>query len=375
MKAIFFANGFRKRIVDESGGLDGLDELFDFFVDTAAFMKPWEEQSDFDDLLDHRKLVKLTNENKIKSFLENNEIHYALLVGFDGALKKKEVAEAINEAGTKYGILHIRKDFQKFFLRKKSQSNKSRSILVKIKKAIKAFILRTGKKDETFPAPLHFISNLPNDKNFPGVNKNTKKIFVNYRDYYLSVNHQRALSEKYAVFLDQAIPFHNLKNHKVKGAPLHYDENMTQKYYTSLSSYLHELSDALGLKIVICLHPNCPEKYRKYYPKDFIVVRHETGRYAKYADIIVTHGSTSISLAYIYNIKAVLLALPEVMTEKTIEKLVYRSEKFGITLHKYPIENISFNTITPPKNAAIKNFLVPKPESNCLITELKRVLD
>lgn len=369
MKAIFFANGFRKRIVDESGGIEGLDELFDLFVDTSAFMKPWEVQRGFDDLLQHKKLTVLKNEGEIHNLLKKHGIEYVLIVGFDGSLNRKKVSEAINSAGAKYGILYIRKDFQKFLLRK-SKTN----IINSIKKTAKA-LLKNCLAKEPLPIPAtHYFSNEPKAIGFPEVNTRTKKIIVNYRDYYLSINHQRPLSEKYVVFLDQAFPFHNIENHKIKGAPLFYDDQMTDQYYASLCAYLEKLSKYLGLFVVVCLHPNCPEKYRKFFPNHFKVVRHETGRYAKFAEVVVAHNSTSISLSYIYKRKSVSLALTGVMPEQRINNIRHQSKKLGTVFHNYPKDNISFDKISPPKNELIKTFLVPAPQSKCLLTEIKKHL-
>lgn len=372
MKAVCFVNGFRKRIVQEAGGLDGLDKLFDIFVDPSSFMKPWEKQRAFEDSLSHEKLVVVNNENELGELIRKHGITYLLFIGLEDSRKISEVLTLIATHDAEYGILNIRKDFFNFFSTNISDTCLGRveHHLVKMKKEVIALI-----RSMRLPAPKHLITNEPEVLTYPKINRNTIVKTVNYRDYYLSFNYtERPIEENYAVFLDQAYPDFYSSTHGIDRIIKYYTEEKTNLYYDLVNSYLKHLSKKLNLKIVVCLHPNSPAILKHHFLDEFTTIMYETGKYAKFADVIVTHDSNTVSYGFMYDVKTVMLLFENAMPMTSIQDIRKRAKMLGITLHHWPSDDVSFERITPPTNVAIRNFFLPNKNSTSLINEIEQVV-
>ena len=372
MKAVCFVNGFRKRILQEAGGLDALDNLFDIFVDPSSFMKPWEKQRAFEDSLSHEKLLVVNNKKELGELIRKHGITYFLFIGLEDSRKISEVLTLIASHNAEYGILNIRKDFFNFFSTNKSDSFLG-SVEHHLEKIKKEAIARM--RSIRLPAPKHLITNEPKVITYPKISRDTIVKTVNYRDYYLSVNYkERPIKEKYAVFLDQAYPDFYSSTHGIDRIIKYYTEEKTSLYYELLNSYLKHLSNKLNLKIVVCLHPNSPAHFKDYFLDEFATIMYETGKYAKFADVIVTHDSNTVSYGFMYDVKTVMLLFENAMPSISIHAIKKRAKMLGITLHQWPSEDISFEKITPPTNNRIRNFFLPNKNSTSLINEIEQVV-
>lgn len=373
MKAVIFSNGFRKRFIEETGGLEGLESLFDFFIDTSIYMKPWEHKRGFDDVIEHKKKITVNDENELKKFLQSNKIKYVLFVGLEWSENRYETLKKIEEAEINWGILFIRGAQRNLFNGRKYDPYKYSENLNKqsFKLLIKGIFKKVSTIDVT---PTHYISNEIKAIEFPEVKKETKKVLVNHKDYYLANSFEKPVIENYIVFLDQAFPFHFSNHHGLPGKVEYYDKDLKEQYYQSLNEYLSHLSFTMSKKVVVCLHPNCPDDYKQYFFNDFKVVKYQTGKYARHADLLVTHDSTSISMGYMFGIKSVMLILKNDMHDSIIQRIRKKSEIEKVTLHEWPNKQVDLDEITVPDNPLIKNFYVPKPSSISMIDELKKEL-
>jgi len=372
MKAVCFVNGFRERIVQESGGLEGLDSLFDIFVDPSSFMKPWELQLYSEDALSHEKLVEVNSEKEFETLIRKYGITYFLFIGLEYSKKNFDVLKLIASHDAEYGLLNIRQDFYNFFypFRSSSFSDKLKKIIKYYKSSLSALL-----KNMDVPAPVHLFTNDPRVIIYPKMNNNTLVKRINYRDYYLSANYKKKpMNDKYAVFADQAYTnYRTYENGLVKANKFYTKEKM-DLYYELINSYLKKMSEMLDLKIVVCLHPNSPNHLKHRYLDEFIVTKYETGRYAKFADVIATHDSNAVSYGFIYNIKTVMVVLDGAIPLNNIHDIKLKARSLGITIHNWPSNDISFDKMNPPNNLEITEFFIPNKNSGSLIEEIKDVI-
>jgi len=99
---------------------------------------------------------------------------------------------------------------------------------------------------------------------------------------------------RYAVFLDQFLPFHPDRLYFEKFG---IDPSM---YYSSLSGFFDHLSDKLGIEIVIAAHPRADYDEKPDYFNGRKVIKGQTCRLVKNSEFVITHDSTTISYAVLY---------------------------------------------------------------------------
>lgn len=361
--AIMFCNGFRKRIVNESGGLEKLKGLFSYFLDASALMKPW-ESSRFDDVISDPLSLCIANFSQFEIFLREENPQYVLIVGAGGALGLKKIEKLIKRYKIKWGVLENRGDYaRKFFERDAMLVPKKRS----------AFRNFRNKLFSRLPMPDHVFSNdlatkekfLIDEKSF---------VFVNHRDYYLASCSKSCDMSKYFVFLDQSLPFHYSKHGKVAESNRFYDKNTKEKYYSTLNAYLEKIYFGTGLTPVICMHPNAPEGEDKNFSHFCHTVRGRTGDYIANADFLVTHNSSSTSYAYLYRKKVILLDFPCLLPKRVRESIKTRGEKERFSVQVWP----SSYMVPPLYDSLMENkiycWLVPVREKHDLVDKLKSIL-
>lgn len=96
-------------------------------------------------------------------------------------------------------------------------------------------------------------------------------------------------SEPYIVFLDQAFPDHPHWNKLFRNSPFNH------KYYADIERFLRNVSDILGMSVLIALHPRAAQGDSPY--KHFLALRDQTASLVKGARMVVAHNSTAISFA------------------------------------------------------------------------------
>lgn len=111
---------------------------------------------------------------------------------------------------------------------------------------------------------------------------------------------------KYAVFLDQFLPFHS--DFLYSGRSV-----VTESaYYPSLSRFFDYISSELGVEVIIAAHP------RSYYDKlpDYFNGRQrilgETENLVKMSEFVIMHDSTAINYAIIYNRPIIFITTNEI---------------------------------------------------------------
>jgi hypothetical protein len=129
--------------------------------------------------------------------------------------------------------------------------------------------------------------------------KNTEILWLHTLDYDLYLDEKMRLDkdrDEYIVFLDEYVPFHPDYLHLEVRAPA-----TPEQYYPVLNRFFDHLERKTGKRVVIAAHP-CShyEKMPDYYEKRE-VIRGETIRLVKGADIVLTHSSTAVNFAVLFN--------------------------------------------------------------------------
>jgi len=116
-----------------------------------------------------------------------------------------------------------------------------------------------------------------------------------YDEYRISLKKKAKAKKKSILFIDQGIPFHpdtsELGLHSIKA----------EEYYYSINNFLEKIYKKFGYKAEIAAHPRIdPKKLKKYFP-NFKIKFRETINQVKYSSLIITHDSTAMNYAVLYN--------------------------------------------------------------------------
>ena len=120
-------------------------------------------------------------------------------------------------------------------------------------------------------------------------------------------------------------------------------------YYSEVYSFLKEISqDNKDIDINIALHPKTDDFIIKKYFSSFFQAKNKTIQMIKNSDLVITHYSTALNFAYLYN-KPILIIYTDEMKKKKFYKnfLLPCAEQIGQEPY-----NISKN-----KNLNLENYL------------------
>lgn len=164
---------------------------------------------------------------------------------------------------------------------------------------------------------------------FRNIDPKTKIFQTCSYDYMLSKKkYKRLLNSKYAVFLDEYIVHH--PDFKI----LKWKVEQEKIYYEELNNLFHFIEDELNLKVIIASHPRADIEFNKKKLQGFDIHKGNTAQLVKYSEICITHASTSINFAVIFN-KPILF-----ITTNRMKIRRYDNELLASWFNKKPI-NIS----------------------------------
>ena len=151
------------------------------------------------------------------------------------------------------------------------------------------------------------------------VNKSTIHGWCNSGDFENNRRLERMKDEKYIVFLDQYIPYHNdnILNGYKRVAP--------EKYFSSLNRCFDIIEKKYGVPIVIAAHP-AATKYKENNPfngRDLIY--NQTSELVKSCEMVLAHFTTALSYVVLNDKNLILLtsdAIKEVRPE--IDEFIIR---------------------------------------------------
>lgn len=105
------------------------------------------------------------------------------------------------------------------------------------------------------------------------------------------------IGKKYAVFLDHGTPYHP-DNFSIEGKMPSW--KAPERYYPGIVRFFEEVEKHIGCEVAVAAHPRwrfeeCPDHY-----EGRTILRNETVRLVKHADLVIAHNSTSLAFAAMY---------------------------------------------------------------------------
>jgi len=136
----------------------------------------------------------------------------------------------------------------------------------------------------------------------PPIGKRTKIIWGHTLDYDLYLkdlikpSKNEIKGEKYAVFIDQYLPFAPDYIYMGTKSPL-----TPARYYHSLSKFFSRIEKETGLNIIIAAHPRSKYKKHKNYFGDRKLIYGKTIELIRDSELVLMHYSASLNFAVLYN--------------------------------------------------------------------------
>lgn len=118
----------------------------------------------------------------------------------------------------------------------------------------------------------------------------------------LAHNDKVAVAGKYALFLDEDVPFHPDYLHSNTSPYCAADS-----YYVELNKFFSSFEHVTGMTIIVAAHPRADYGKRGNPYGNRKLVFGETIHYTKYAELVLTHASTSLNFAILYKKPALFI--------------------------------------------------------------------
>ena len=174
-------------------------------------------------------------------------------------------------------------------------------------------------------------SNLPNffDSKF--------KILLNSFDYEYFINKnlkKNIYKKKYAVFIDV-----NLTNHP-DSFLLNYKNIDKEQYFTNLFLFFEYLKINFNLEVKIAAHPSSDKNdFNSLISSNYKIYFNKTSYLIKNSNLVLTHHSTALSFAILFNKPVLFLYDDNIKT--SFKKTIYRSIVGQAFTLKSPLINLS----------------------------------
>ncbi len=370
-RVIVFCHGVRERTLAESGGYNALGDLFDEFIDTSAFMKPWEAVQPYTDWVRGDRIVCPTSFADFQDLLSGQDIDYILLAGLERSIDLLRVARLVENRSSRWGILFVRGDLKDLFDGRRYDHAlpkrwTSRAALAVLRDRVRSLGVR----------PDHLFTHEKRGCDFSELPSAKRTSLINHRDYYSHVQHKESSISKDAggiVFIDQALPHVfrvGLENQKFEQF---YDRSVEDSYYGAVSDYLAALQDETGLRARICLHPNTPVDRIPNYTNAIEIVSNDTIGAISDSDVVVTHTSSATGICHVLEKPTVLLNLAdELLPQRIRNQIPRKAVNEGLVVHNWLRKGGALPAPMPARSSRVKNFICPNPNSHSLAVDLKR---
>jgi len=173
------------------------------------------------------------------------------------------------------------------------------------KKSLKLSLLAMVLKPATYGAMIK------PERRFP-FSRETEFIPIHSIDYdtmlrFEKGKHTRIIQEKYIVFLDQNLPFHEdfiRDNESSYVTP--------DAYYGTLNHYFKHVEQATGKKVIIAAHPSTKDVDRWHFQS----IKDHSINLIKYADAVLMHSTTAVSFAILYEKPLAMIVTDEIVVSK-----------------------------------------------------------
>ncbi|MFA4825876.1 MAG: hypothetical protein WC593_12060 [Methanoregula sp.] len=142
------------------------------------------------------------------------------------------------------------------------------------------------------------------------IDNNTKLLWLHQLDYdiYLQqLQEEDRYPGKYAVFLDEYLPFHPDYNYLGIDHPISADE-----YYPKLCKFFDFLEKKFDLSVIIAAHPRSNYDTADDYFGGRTIIRGNTARLVKSSKFVIAHDSLSINFAVLYQKSIIFITTDEI---------------------------------------------------------------
>ena len=172
----------------------------------------------------------------------------------------------------------------------------------------------------------------------------TKHGWCNSGDFERNKRIGKVREEKYVVFLDQYIPYHN--DNILNG----YKQVDPRKYYASLNKCFGFVEDKYAAPVVIAAHP-AANRYREDNPfEGRDIIFNKTAELVKGAELVIAHFTTAVSFVVLNEKKMILLTSDAIREVRPLidEYIVKMADLLGLkcinqddaTINDFEIEEI-----------------------------------
>jgi len=168
--------------------------------------------------------------------------------------------------------------------------------------------------------------------NNPPIGQKTKIMWIHSLDYDLYLKDllkpfkSNLKGEKYAVFIDEYLPFaHDYVYMGIK-SPI-----TPERYYFLLCKFFSRVEKETGLEVVIAEHPSSMYEKHPDYFEGRRLIRGKTIELTRDSEFVLMHYSTSISFAILYN-KPVLFFVTKEIEQSKID--IGHVQAFSLELNK-----------------------------------------
>ena len=165
---------------------------------------------------------------------------------------------------------------------------------------------------------------------------------INFFDYdkYMTVRAEKEnlVEGDYCVFLDEYTPYH--PDFLLLGIP----SVEPSKYYTSMNSFFKKLEAKFNTRVIIAAHPKADYKINPYDGRQLFVMK--TCELVKNARFVISHSSTSISFAVLFN-KPLIFIYNDEMLRLYADTYCEYSKHFAKTVGSkcYNIDTVTVSSI------------------------------
>ena len=153
------------------------------------------------------------------------------------------------------------------------------------------------------------------------ISKKTRIIRAHSWDYdsFLKSSHSTNSDEKYALFVDQFMPFHP------DYSELGVSNIKPERYYPPLCELFRRVENELGFKVVIASHPRSNYEQLPDYFEGREIVSGRTPELIESCQFVIFHQSTTVGLAVMHRKPVLLIASKEMYNAQVYEKHFYES--------------------------------------------------
>ena len=314
MKTIFIFTdiGFSKRDYIRFG-IEDLEKFSNVYVlDLTAYFQKKFSNYNKEEIYKYKNYTVIKSINECKDFIKKKKCNYSI-----DYMNNNDYAFQVREELKNYGVKQIyiqnglapnnNRTFKEYFLRAIGLLSNP---IVLIKKIF--FFTRNRYIDRKLKKINFEYLKISGTSGMQVFRKKKKKniLFGHSFDYEKFLNSKKKIkyTKKYFVFLDQYLPFH--PGYIQRGEK---PEVTAEKYYPAMNNLFSYLEKKFNIEVIIASHPRADYSSRNNFFGDREIIKSDSMKLVENSISVLTHYSSSISYAIIYNKPIIFLNSNEII--------------------------------------------------------------